>query len=74
MHWLVRAGQDRVAMDEAGNALGIIRETLTVNVVLVRKSGPPDDEIAIEWILVTTLPISTLEEIRQVIRYDTEAG
>ncbi|MCL2624831.1 MAG: IS4 family transposase, partial [Planctomycetaceae bacterium] len=43
----------------------------TVNVVLVREPNPPPGEVPIEWILLTTLPISTLEEVLAIIRYYT---
>lgn len=40
-----------------------------VNVVLVREPHPPAGETAIEWILVTTLPIETLRQVRRVVEY-----
>jgi hypothetical protein len=40
-----------------------------VNVVLVREVNPPPGEEPVEWILLTTLPIDTVEEVRQVIQY-----
>jgi hypothetical protein len=42
---------------------------VTVNVVLVREIQPPGDEPAVEWILVTTLPIDTLEHVRAIVEY-----
>ena len=42
---------------------------VTINVVLVREPHPPEGEHPIEWILLTTLPISTMEQVRSVIRY-----
>lgn len=42
---------------------------VTVNVVLVRESDPPPGEVAVEWILVTTLPIDTPEQVRQIVEY-----
>jgi hypothetical protein len=42
---------------------------ITVNVVLVREPDPPDGEPAVEWILVTTLPIDTLEQVRLIVEY-----
>jgi Transposase DNA-binding/Transposase Tn5 dimerisation domain len=42
---------------------------VTVNVVLVREENPPTGEPAIEWLLVTTLPVTTLSEIETVIDY-----
>jgi hypothetical protein len=42
---------------------------LTVNVALVREPNPPAGEPSVEWILVTTLPITTLEQVRLVVAY-----
>jgi hypothetical protein len=42
---------------------------VTVNVVLVREANPPEGEPAVEWILVTTLPIETSEQVRRVVEY-----
>jgi hypothetical protein len=42
---------------------------VTVNVVLVRESDPPAGEVRVEWILVTTLPIDTLEQVRTIVEY-----
>jgi hypothetical protein len=42
---------------------------VTVNVVLVREPNPPPGETPVEWILVTTLPIDTLEQVRTIVEY-----
>jgi hypothetical protein len=42
---------------------------VSVNVVLVSEPNPPAGEVAVEWILVTTLPIQTREQVRQILRY-----
>lgn len=42
---------------------------VTVNVVLVREPNPPAGETPVEWILVTTLPIDTLEQVRKIVEY-----
>jgi len=42
---------------------------VTVNVVMVSEPNPPAGEVAVEWILVTTLPIQTVEQVRQIIQY-----
>jgi hypothetical protein len=42
---------------------------ITVNVVLVREAHPPAGEPPVEWILVTTLPIDTLEQVRTIVEY-----
>jgi len=42
---------------------------VSVNVVLVSEPNPPPGETPIEWILVTTLAIDTLELVRTVVEY-----
>jgi hypothetical protein len=42
---------------------------ITVNVVLVREPNPPAGAEPVEWILVTTLPIDALEQVRQIVEY-----
>lgn len=44
---------------------------VTIHVVLVREIDAPEGEEPIEWILLTTLPIHSAEEVRQVIQYYT---
>jgi hypothetical protein len=44
---------------------------VTVNVVLVSEVNPPSDDVAVEWLLITTLPIGTLEQVQTVIQYYT---
>lgn len=45
------------------------RPSLTYNVVLVEESSPPSGEPPIQWLLITSLPIDTIEQIQQVIGY-----
>jgi Transposase DNA-binding/Transposase Tn5 dimerisation domain len=40
---------------------------VTVNAVLVREINPPSGEEPVEWLLLTSLPIGAIEEVRQVI-------
>ncbi|MBW3599929.1 MAG: IS4 family transposase [Planctomycetes bacterium] len=40
-----------------------------VNVVLVREVDPPPDDESVEWILVTTLPIETIEQVEEIVAY-----
>ena len=40
-----------------------------VNVVLVREANPPAGESPVEWILLTTLPIDTPEQVRTIVGY-----
>lgn len=42
---------------------------VAVNVVSVREADPPEGEEAVEWILLTTLPADTVEQVRQIIQY-----
>jgi hypothetical protein len=42
---------------------------VAVNAVLVREPAPPDGEEPSEWILLTSLPIETVEEILRVIEF-----
>ena len=42
---------------------------VTVNAVLVREGNPPPGEVAIEWLLLTNLPIDDPEAVRRVIAY-----
>ena len=43
--------------------------TVTVNVVSVREIAPPANEPPVEWILLTSLPIETAEQVSTVIQY-----
>ena len=42
---------------------------VTVNVVQVREISPPKDDVSIEWLLLSTLPIDGLEKVREIIQY-----
>ena len=42
---------------------------LAVNVVLVKEINPPPDVEAVEWLLITSLPIETPEQVLLVIDY-----
>ena len=41
---------------------------VTVNVVLVSEVNPPPDDQPVEWLLLTSLPIDSLEQVRQIIQ------
>lgn len=45
------------------------RPALTYNVVLVEETSPPEGEVAIQWVLITSLPIETLEDVMRIISY-----
>jgi hypothetical protein len=42
---------------------------IEVNVVLVREVGAPGDDEPIEWLLLTSLPVGSAEQAREVIQY-----
>lgn len=42
---------------------------VTVNVVLVEETNPPDGLTPIQWLLVTTLPIDDPEQVRLIVSY-----
>jgi hypothetical protein len=42
---------------------------VNVNVVLVREIHPPPDDEPVEWLLITSLPVDDVEQVRQVIQY-----
>jgi len=42
---------------------------VAVNVVLVLEINPPADDVPVEWMLLTSLPIDDAEQVRQVIQY-----
>jgi hypothetical protein len=42
---------------------------VTVNAVLVREVDPPGDDVAVEWLLLTSLPIDTVDQVREIIQY-----
>jgi hypothetical protein len=44
---------------------------ITVNVVQVREVTPPAGDMPVEWLLITTLPISTVDEVRAVVAHYT---
>lgn len=42
---------------------------VSVNAVLVREPCPPEGDEPVEWLLLTSLPIGSAEQVRQVIGY-----
>ncbi len=44
---------------------------VTVNAVMMREVKPPSGENPIEWVLLTSMPISTVNEIQTIIQYYT---
>jgi len=44
-------------------------EGMTLHAILVKEQNPPEGEKPIEWILLTNLPIDTLEQIETIIQW-----
>jgi hypothetical protein len=42
---------------------------VTVNVVLVTEANPPEDDVAVEWLILTSLPIDTPDQVCTIIQY-----
>lgn len=40
---------------------------VTVNLVLVEETKPPEDCVAIQWVLVTTLPIDQGQQVKRIV-------
>jgi hypothetical protein len=40
-----------------------------VSVVMVTEVNPPDDDVPVEWILLTSLPIDTIDQVRLIVQY-----
>lgn len=44
-------------------------QPVTLNAVLVREVNPPEGEEPVEWLLLTSLPIDDVEQVRAVVQY-----
>jgi len=44
---------------------------VTLNVVLVSEVNPPPDDEPVEWLLLTSLPIDTVEQVGHILQYYT---
>jgi hypothetical protein len=42
---------------------------ITVNAVLVSEVDPPADDVAVEWLLLTSLPIDTIDQVHIIIQH-----
>jgi hypothetical protein len=59
----------RVKLRQPQRAGGKKMADVEVNAVLVRESNPPAGEAPIEWLLLTSLPIDTVEQVLLVVAY-----
>lgn len=44
---------------------------VTLNIVWVRELHPPEGDVPVEWLLATTLPVETVEEVQTILQYYT---
>jgi Transposase DNA-binding/Transposase Tn5 dimerisation domain len=44
-------------------------QNTTVNVVQVREVNAPKSDVPVEWLLITTLPVETAEQVREIVQY-----
>lgn len=42
---------------------------LELNCVLVQEDAPPEGETPIQWVLITSLPIETLDQVQRIVDY-----
>jgi hypothetical protein len=42
---------------------------VTVNAVLVTEADPPEGDAPVEWLLLTSLPIDTVDQVRMITQY-----
>jgi hypothetical protein len=59
----------RVSLSPPSSAKERTAKSISVNVVFVNEPNPPADTAGIRWLLLTTEPIDTLEQILSVVRY-----
>ncbi len=53
------------------NRAGVARETITVQVVEVIEPDPPPGQEAVHWLLITSLPVTTLAQAHQMVEWYT---
>jgi len=58
----------RVTLRAPGRRAGQLADA-TVNAVLVTEVDPPGDDVPVEWLLLTSLPIDTIDQVRLVVQY-----
>jgi Transposase DNA-binding/Transposase Tn5 dimerisation domain/Transposase DDE domain len=65
---LVEVRAAHVTLRAPRRKTGQLRD-VRVSVVMVTEVNPPDDDIPVEWILLTSLPIDTIDQVRLVVQY-----
>lgn len=66
---LVEVRAAAVTLQPPRRSGGVRLPAVSVNAVLVSEPEPPAGQPPVEWLLVTTLPIQTQEQVRQIIQY-----
>lgn len=61
------AARSHVAIRRPGSQARDLVPSITLNIVRVWEEDPPDDIVPVEWILLTTEPVETTEQILQVV-------
>jgi hypothetical protein len=44
---------------------------VTVNIVWVHELHPPEGDVPVDWLLATTLPVETVEDVQTILQYYT---
>lgn len=65
---VVEVRTTRVTLRAPQEAAGQLAD-VTVNAVLVSEKNPPEGDVAVEWLLVTSLPIETAEQVQLIVTY-----
>jgi hypothetical protein len=60
-----------LSLRRPARAADTLSETLTVQVVEVVESQPPDGQTPIHWLLLTSLPVDSLEQAEQILTFYT---
>src|SRR5262249_36445804 len=42
---------------------------VTINAVMVSEVNPPEDDVPVEWLLLTSLPIETIGQVCLIVQY-----
>jgi transposase-like protein/transposase Tn5 family protein/DDE family transposase len=58
----------RVTLRAPYRQAGQLRD-VTVNAVLVTEVNPPEDDVPVEWLLLTSLPIDTIDQVHLIVQY-----
>jgi len=63
----LRAAQ--ITLSKPRSSIGVSEESMTLNAVLVTEPAPPEYTEDIQWVLLTTEPVATLEQVLKIVQY-----